>query len=143
MAERQEIAEIFGDEPAHSAKGDDIEREIARLTAILNADFRLLWTTQEGVPVQLSPSEWPDELQPAIRRVQPTAHGLTVEFEEKTKAADQLAKLTGLYRNDDENANPLEAAFARIPREQLLLLKKGLDRLAELEGEKDDDDPFA
>ena len=130
MENSDAIKEIFGGNPEKGARKEELQLEIDRLEAILSADYRNLWGVSEGgKPYMLSPVEWPDSVMPAIKRVVPNAHGTTVDFEDRTRAADQLAKLKGLYKNDEENKNPLEAIFKDIPRAQLVALRDGLEAM--------------
>ena len=104
-----------------------------QLDCISKADVRMLF---DKYGEMISPAEWPDEIALAVRKVtRAAAGGYNVDFHDKRNAADLLAKLNGLYESDEKVQNPLEEAFSKIPRDDLVKMKEMLDSLAKIESE--------
>ena len=103
------------------------------MECIAKADVRLLY---DEYGAMISPAQWPDEVALAVRKVSPHASGgFIVDFQDKRNAADILAKLKGLYDNDEQFKNPLEQAFEKIPRDDLIKMVELLKELARLADE--------
>ena len=104
-----------------------------QLECIAKADVRSLY---DSYGAMVSPAEWPDEIALAVRSVTPAAAGgFNVQFHDKRNAVDTLSKLKGLYESDDKITNPLEDAFSKIPRDDLVKMKEFLDTLTKIESE--------
>lgn len=116
--------DIFGTESA--AGKEEIERMMHQLQCIVDADLSMAFD-DDGA--QISPKLWPESLKNAATRITPGANGLSIMLADKGRAADMLAKLKGLYKDEQVNENPLEKALSAIPRDELLVIAKQLKHL--------------
>ena len=128
----EDIEELFG---GKAAKAESINRIEKDLEAIVNADIRNLYQDDdevEGVRM-LSPKKWPDaEARSLVRFTERRDGAYDVVFADPIRAADQLAKIRGLYRNEETVDNPFEQLLARIPRVELVTILKHLRRMGDL-----------
>ena len=131
MVDRK-LDELFGLSSDEGAKKADIDRIVRKLEAIVNADVRAIFEEDGRFK---SPAKWDENEAAAVRAIRPGAGGLgySIDWQDTTRAAEALAKIKGLYRNEDENENPLASALARIPREELIELAAHLRRLGDIE----------
>ena len=115
-----------------------------RLEAIVNADPRKLWGVvddETGRKGQLSPVDWPDDIAQAVGSITENQYGsVNVRFHDKARAADQLAKIRGLYKNEEKSKNPFEEILKTIPREHLVLIVSHLIEMGDISIEDGDDD---
>jgi len=112
---------------------DEIEAIIAQLELIANADPRKLYG-EDGR--QLAPGKWDDATAMAVTRITPNAHGLVVQFADKGRALDQLARIKGAFKPAEERKSPLEELFEAVPREDRKLILSQLKALTRIEKQK-------
>ena len=128
------VEELFGDKKTNQ----ELDALVARLEAIAGADMRKLFDETGKIT---SPKDWKDAEADAITRFtrSDTNAGVSwnIQFVSKERVLEQLARLKGMYRNDEEVENPLATALARIPRAELIAMAQQLKRLAVLDGEED------
>ena len=96
----------------------ELDKQRQRLHAILAADPRQLYNEKGNV---LAPDQWPEREALAVQRWSHNQDTNTwnITFHDKNKAADQLARIDGLYQADHEQQNPLHALLEKVPREKL------------------------
>lgn len=129
MAEQAPADKLDFDEVFETKKSKaEVDALIERLESMMGADMRQLF---EGKSIR-APEEWPDAVADAISTFSMTEKTGYWNFRliDKSRIADMLAKLKGMYRNEDETENPLEQALARIPREELKALAAGLKAMS-------------
>ena len=108
---------------------------IRRLEGMLEADMANLF---EGKAIR-PPAEWPEAERQAITRlnVNEQSGAWSFNFIDKSRVSEQLSRLTGLYKNEEEVDNPLETALSRIPRDELIAIRDALQMLSEIDGDLD------
>lgn len=103
-----------------------------KLVAILSADPSKCY--QAGTKEVLPPEQWPRTERLAVQRWShnPQTDTWNITFHDKNRAADQLARIEGLYKADHEQAaNPFAAILDQIPRPVLRLFLAELKRARE------------
>ena len=129
------LLDLFGDKAV-----EDLDGIKSTLKAVIEADVRQIYDDDGDV---LSPKFWPETEAMAVAQIGTNAKtgNLNVRFQDKARAADQLARINGAYRNDDEVENPMEAILQGIPRDDLILM---VQKLREMAGtDQADTDPDA
>ena len=123
------LAELFGDRKSST----ELIAMIRRLEGMLNADIADLF---DGKKLK-SPEDWPAAARQAVTRlnVNDKTGAWSFQMIDKSRVAEQLAKLTGLYKNDEEVDNPLETALSQIPREDLKTIAEHLRWLGQVDEE--------
>lgn len=115
----------FADEVAP----DRIQEVRARLKAIIEANPKQLYDAEGKIR---PPDEWPEREAMAIQRWSHNQSSDTwnITFHDKNRAADQLARMDGLYKADHEqqHENPFAAILDQIPRSVLRLFMAELKR---------------
>ena len=111
-----------------------------RLDAIASADPRELYADDDK-GAMLSPRKWPDRIAQAISSIsENNMGGKNIRFHDKARATEQLAKIRGLYKNEEKSKNPFEEILTGIPREQLVIMVAHLRRMGAIVDPVDKDD---
>lgn len=131
-----ELKDILGD---GSQRDSEIEEAVQHLQHVRDADLRNLLSDSGQLR---PPSEWPEAEARAILRTRFNGAGsiVSVDFHDKNRASEQLNKLRGLYRNEEEISNPLDRMFDRIPRDELVKLLAALRHLGDVPDDDDGED---
>lgn len=143
MSNRQiidaELKDILGD---GSQRDSEIAEAAEHLQHVRDADIRNMLTDSGQLK---PPSEWPEGEARAILRTRFNNAGTitSVDFHDKNRASEQLNKLRGLYRNEEEISNPLDRMFERIPRDELVKLLGALRHLGDVPADDEDDEDTA
>ena len=107
---------------------EDTEKIESVLRAIIDADSSKIFT--EGTTEIKPPSMWDETERAAVTRVSETTAGLQVQFADKNRASDLLARVTGVYKQESQvNENPLYKLLAEISRDDLKVIVEALGRL--------------
>lgn len=126
-AENLELEDLIGGQTQDQA---EIDKMIARLEAMQGADIRNCFDEKgKELPIH----QWPDAEATALVRLSYNMHGPTIHFADRSKINEQIIKLKGLGRPEDEASNPFEEILKRIPRKDLVLIVNALRHLGDLE----------
>lgn len=129
MSDDFDFDALFGSDKAP----DDPSRVRARLESILHADPRLMKDEfGHWLPLQ----EMPEREALAVERYTVSKSGeVNIKLYDKNKAADQIARMDGLYKADNEQKDPLQQILSRVPRGELIRIVQELRVLNEVEEE--------
>ena len=122
------VDELFSEELSPAEQGIR-----AQLEGMLKADIRNCYD-QENNPLPVH--QWPEqEAQALVRITQNKKTGnLSIQLADPLKAAEQLAKLDGMYENTSESRDPFTKMLEAIPRPVLRSIMGEITRLAERDG---------
>lgn len=126
----------FGDD-----KPEDVSNVREKLEAIAAADPRLLFN-ELGDPKE--PHDWPDREAQLVTFYNRNKDGVvTIRLADKVKAMDQLARMDGLYKADNDQKDPFQNLLAQVPRADLHEIIKNLRAANRVEQKiLAEDDPF-
>ena len=120
---------LYGEEL--SPQEDDVRRY---LKSIVEADIRCFYDDDNNL---LPANKWPDRESTALVRLthNPKTGNLSVQFSDPIKAAEQLAKLDGMYDQQSESRDPFTKLLESVPRQVLRDVMSEITRMAEAENE--------
>ena len=107
-----------------------------KLQDLLDADPRLLFEGGKFKPF----SDWADREARAVLQFtynEKTGHG-NVKFADRIKAAENIARLDGLYASDPDKKTPFEKLLDIVPRAELHLIMTRLTALGAVQAKPKD-----
>lgn len=123
--------EIFDVEALYrSGDAEKVDRHRRQLDDIINADIRLLFTTDDdGRPEILAPEKWPEREGYAVARftVQPKTGVIQIQLYDRSRALESRARLDALFKPKTEQIDPIIAKLMRMDRHDLHEVIKFLD----------------